>query len=125
MTVGGVVAGVDFAAPLAGWTFRRCTTPPLSRRDDLCRGLAPTALGSDDVRRMVVMDESWRMFSHIAIAAWMQQSFKVSRSSGDDERAGDAPPLRPRLGRRRRITPGPPRRRPPGDLASAGAAGSR
>jgi hypothetical protein len=31
---------------------------------------------------MVVMDESWRMFSHLAIAAWMQQSFKLSRSSG-------------------------------------------
>jgi hypothetical protein len=41
-----------------------------------------TALGVDDARRMVVMDESWRMFSHLAIAAWMQQSFKLSRASG-------------------------------------------
>ena len=39
-------------------------------------------LGSDDARRMVVMDESWRMFSHLAIAAWMHQSFKLSRASG-------------------------------------------
>jgi hypothetical protein len=31
---------------------------------------------------MVVMDESWRMFSHLAIASWMQQSFKLSRASG-------------------------------------------
>jgi hypothetical protein len=31
---------------------------------------------------MVVMDESWRMFSHLPIAAWMQQSFKLSRTSG-------------------------------------------
>jgi hypothetical protein len=31
---------------------------------------------------MVVMDESWRMFSHLAIAAWMQRSFKLSRASG-------------------------------------------
>jgi hypothetical protein len=31
-----------------------------------------TALAADDgVRRMVVEDESWRMFSHPAIAAWM------------------------------------------------------
>ena len=42
-----------------------------------------TALAADDgARRMVVMDESWRMFSHQAIAAWMQQSFKLSRASG-------------------------------------------
>ena len=33
-------------------------------------------------RRMVVMDESWRMFSHLAIASWMQQSFELSRASG-------------------------------------------
>ena len=31
---------------------------------------------------MVVMDESWRMFSHLAIASLMQQSFKLSRASG-------------------------------------------
>jgi hypothetical protein len=40
------------------------------------------ALGLDHARRMVVMDESWPMFSHLAIAAWMQQSFKLSRASG-------------------------------------------
>ena len=34
------------------------------------------ALGTDDAHRMVVMDESWRMFFHQPIAAWMQQSFK-------------------------------------------------
>src|SRR5688572_19389726 len=28
------------------------------------------------------MDESGRMFSHLPIASWMQQSFKLSRSSG-------------------------------------------
>src|SRR5205814_9898828 len=42
-----------------------------------------TALAVDaGSRRMVVMDESWRMLSHLPIAAWMQQSFKLSRSSG-------------------------------------------
>ena len=41
------------------------------------------ALTADDgARRMVVVDESWRMFSHLPIAAWMQQSFKLSRASG-------------------------------------------
>jgi hypothetical protein len=40
------------------------------------------ALGSNDARRMVVLDESWRMFSHLPIASWMQQSFKLSRASG-------------------------------------------
>ena len=34
------------------------------------------ALGADDAHRRVVMDESWRMFFHQPIAAWMQQSFK-------------------------------------------------
>jgi hypothetical protein len=41
------------------------------------------ALPADDgTRRMVAMDESWWMFSHLAIAAWMQQTFKLSRASG-------------------------------------------
>jgi type IV secretory pathway VirB4 component len=33
-------------------------------------------------RRMVVLDEAWRMFSHLAIASWMQESFKLSRALG-------------------------------------------
>lgn len=41
------------------------------------------ALATDThTRRVVVMDEAWRMFSDVAIAAWMQQSFKLSRSFG-------------------------------------------
>lgn len=41
------------------------------------------ALTNDsDVRRMVVVDESWRIFSHLPIVAWMQQPFKLSRTSG-------------------------------------------
>lgn len=39
------------------------------------------ALPSDNTYRMMVMDESWRMFSHLPIAAWMQQSFKLSHAS--------------------------------------------
>jgi hypothetical protein len=62
-----------------------------------------TALGADDRRRMVVMDESWRMSSHLAIAACMQQFFKPSRASGDDARAGDGPVVRPGFGRRGRL----------------------
>jgi hypothetical protein len=41
-----------------------------------------TALGSDEEGRKVVMDESWQLFSPLAIAAWMQQSFTLSRASG-------------------------------------------
>jgi type IV secretory pathway VirB4 component len=33
-------------------------------------------------KRMVVLDEAWRMFSHLAIATWMQESFKLSRALG-------------------------------------------
>ena len=41
------------------------------------------ALAADDqTRRVVVVDEAWRMFSDVAIAAWMQQSFKLSRAFG-------------------------------------------
>ena len=39
------------------------------------------ALSATD-QRMVVVDESWRMFSHLPIASWMQQSFNLSRASG-------------------------------------------
>jgi len=41
------------------------------------------AISHDAVtRRMVVLDEAWRMFSHLAIATWMQESFKLSRALG-------------------------------------------
>jgi hypothetical protein len=44
--------------------------------------LQATLSNEKDVGRMVVVDESWRRFSHLAIAAWIQQSFKLSRASG-------------------------------------------
>ena len=82
---GPTTAGVDFAAPLVVVDLSRGV--PLPRppgRHDLCGRLAPDRprRRRRTRRRMVVMDESWRMFSHLAIAAWMQQSFKLSRASG-------------------------------------------
>jgi hypothetical protein len=44
--------------------------------------LQPALTAEDAGRRMVMMGKSWRMFSHPPIAAWMQQSFKLSRASG-------------------------------------------
>jgi hypothetical protein len=59
------------------------------------------------------MDESWRMFSHGRSPPDATVVHAVA-GVGHDERAGDAPPLRPGLGRGHRLPPGRTRRRPPG-----------
>jgi len=80
---GPTTAGVDFAAPLVVVDLSAVYHSPALPVVMTCvAAWLQTALGSDDARRMVVMDESWRMFSHLAIASWMQQSFKLSRASG-------------------------------------------
>jgi type IV secretory pathway VirB4 component len=80
---GPTTAGVDFTAPLVVVDLSAVYHSPALPVVMTCvAAWLQTALGSDDARRMVVMDESWRMFSHLAIAAWMQQSFKLSRASG-------------------------------------------
>jgi type IV secretory pathway VirB4 component len=81
---GPTSASVDFAAPLVVVDLSAVYHSPALPVVMTCvAAWLQAALASDDGRRrMVVMDESWRMFSHLAIAAWMQQSFKLSRSSG-------------------------------------------
>lgn len=80
---GPTTAGVDFTAPLVVVDLSEVYHSPALPVVMTCvAAWLQSTLGSDDVRRMVVMDESWRMFSHLAIASWMQQSFKLSRASG-------------------------------------------
>jgi type IV secretory pathway VirB4 component len=80
---GPTTAGVDFTAPLVvvdlSAVYHSAALPVVMT---CVAAWLQAALGSDDAHRMVVMDESWRMFSHLPIAAWMQQSFKLSRASG-------------------------------------------
>jgi hypothetical protein len=75
--------GVDFTAPLVvvdlSAVYHSAALPVVVT---CVAAWLQAALGSDDAHRMVVMDESWRMFSHLPIASWMQQSFKLSRASG-------------------------------------------
>jgi type IV secretory pathway VirB4 component len=81
---GPTTAGVDFSAPLVVVDLSAVYHSPVLPVVMTCvAAWLQTALSGEDAgRRMVVMDESWRMFSHLAIAAWMQQSFKLSRASG-------------------------------------------
>ncbi|HEV3364320.1 MAG TPA: DUF87 domain-containing protein [Acidimicrobiia bacterium] len=80
---GPTTAGVDFTAPVVVVDLSAVYHSPALPVVMTCvAAWLQAALGSDDAQRMVVMDESWRMFSHLPIAAWMQQSFKLSRASG-------------------------------------------
>ena len=80
---GPTSAGVDFTAPLVVVDLSAVYHSPALPIVMTCvAAWLQAALGADDAQRMVVMDESWRMFSHLPIAAWMQQSFKLSRASG-------------------------------------------
>jgi hypothetical protein len=80
---GPTTAGVDFTAPLVVVDLSAVYHSPALPVVMTCvAAWLQAALGFDDAHRMVVMDESWRMFSHLPIAAWMQQSFKLSRALG-------------------------------------------
>jgi type IV secretory pathway VirB4 component len=81
---GPTSTGVDFAAPLVVVDLSAVYHSPALPVVMTCvAAWLQAALAKDDGRRrIVVMDESWRMFSHLAIASWMQQSFKLARSTG-------------------------------------------
>jgi hypothetical protein len=81
---GPTTAGVDFGAPLVVVDLSAVYHSPALPVVMTCVAawLQATLESDDGAKRMVVVDESWRMFSHLPIAAWMQQSFKLSRASG-------------------------------------------
>jgi type IV secretory pathway VirB4 component len=81
---GPTTAGVDFSAPLVVVDLSAVYHSPALPVVMTCVAawLQAALASGDGGQRMVVMDESWRMFSHLAIASWMQQSFKLSRASG-------------------------------------------
>jgi len=81
---GPTTAGVDFQAPLLVVDLSGVYHSPALPVVMTCvAAWLQAALTTDTAtRRVVVMDEAWRMFGDVAIAAWMQQSFKLSRSLG-------------------------------------------
>ena len=80
---GRTTAGIDFTAPLVVVDLSVVYHSPALPVVMTCvAAWLQAALGTDHAHRMVVMDESWRMFSHLPIVAWMQQSFELSRASG-------------------------------------------
>jgi hypothetical protein len=81
---GPTTAGVDFTASLVVVDLSAVYHSPAVPVVMTCvAAWLQAALASGDAaRRMVVMDEPWRMFSHLAIASWMQRSFKLPRASG-------------------------------------------
>jgi type IV secretory pathway VirB4 component len=80
---GPTTAGADFSTPLVcvdlSSVYHSAALPVVMT---CVAAWLQIALARDNTPRMIVMDESWRMFSHLAIATWMQQSFKLSRASG-------------------------------------------
>jgi len=81
---GPTSAAVDFQAPLVVVDLSGVYHSPALPVVMTCvAAWLQAALAADTLtRRVVVMDEAWRMFADVAIAAWMQQSFKLSRSFG-------------------------------------------
>jgi type IV secretory pathway VirB4 component len=80
---GPTSTSVDFAAPIVVVDLSAVYHSPALPVVMTCvAAWLQAAIKDDGRRRMVVMDESWRMFSHLAIASWMQQSFKLARSTG-------------------------------------------
>lgn len=81
---GPTSTSVDFQAPLVVVDLSGVYHSPALPVVMTCvAAWLQAALAADvTTRRVVVMDEAWRMFGDVAIAAWMQQSFKLSRSFG-------------------------------------------
>jgi hypothetical protein len=77
-------AGVDFKNPLVVVDLSAVHHSPALPVVMTCVAawLQATLSTDDGVHRMVVIDGSWRMFSHLPIASPMQQSFKLSRAWG-------------------------------------------
>jgi type IV secretory pathway VirB4 component len=75
---------VDFAAPLVVVDLSAVYHSPTLPVVMTCvAAWLQAALAADSSRRrLVVVDEAWRMFSHLPIAAWMQQNFKLARTTG-------------------------------------------
>jgi type IV secretory pathway VirB4 component len=75
---------VDFAAPLVAFDLS-------SVRDEDALGILRICaaafvqralLREPEVRRIVVMDEAWKLLSNLATARWLQDSYKIARHHG-------------------------------------------
>ena len=90
---------------------RRVPLPRPAGGHDLCGRLAP---GRPRCRRRAAHGGDGRVVAHVLPPAHRRLDAAVLQAVagvGNDERAGHAPPVRPGLGRRRRLAPGPPGRR--------------
>lgn len=90
---GPTTAGLDLDAPLvvidlhavydssALGILMTCAAAWLRAMGDAQRSAAEQQ-GEDPDKLIVVVDEAWRIFSHLGIGEWLQDSFKHSRSYG-------------------------------------------
>lgn len=81
---GPTSAQADFAAPIVVVDLSAVYHSPALPVVMTCvAAWLQAAISADEAtREIVVVDEAWRMLSHLPVAAWMQQSFKLSRALG-------------------------------------------
>jgi len=75
---------VDFSAPLVSFDLSAVRDEDGLGILRICAAaFVQRALASEpDVRRIVVLDEAWRLLANLATARWLQDSYKLARSRG-------------------------------------------
>ncbi len=86
---GPTTPGLDLDAPLVVLNLRSVLNSHLTALGILMtcatawlQAMIDTETDSRGTKRIVVIDEAWRIVSNLGIGEWLQQSFKLSRAHG-------------------------------------------
>ena len=81
---GSTSADINFRAPLVAFDLSAVREEDSLGILRICVAafVQRALLGDDDVRRIVVLDEAWRLLANLATARWLQDSFKLARAYG-------------------------------------------
>lgn len=81
---GPTSARIDFDAPLVAFDLSAVRDEDGLGILRICAAafVQQALLAEPDVRRIVVLDEAWKLLSNLATARWLQDSYKLARSHG-------------------------------------------
>ena len=81
---GPTSADIDFGAPLVAFDLSAVREEDSLGILRICVAafVQRALLGDEGTRRIVVLDEAWRLLANLAAARWLQDSFKLARAYG-------------------------------------------
>ena len=81
---GPTSAGIDFDAPLVAFDLSAVRDEDSLGILRLCVAafVQQAVLSRPEVRRIIALDEAWKLLSNLATARWLQDSYKLARAHG-------------------------------------------